>query len=419
MPSQRGPSKLRAEMKRPRHDTEDSRQRTLLACDAAIESGNRLLDLLVGERRVAKSSESQIMKGQVVYLYAFDVANEIATDRITDALASKRFPFEIQTHRGFPKDVPLYKPLAIEAPPLATTLDGTPLNVLVRVYEIGVVSIALRVAFEAQNLAELKRFHEPKLDDGSTLDAAAIKLCAQVCTSLEHVLIKASPPSEPEAYTIFCLNDVGQKVDANQWLATSRRAVAELLTGAEPFELSEMQMAETLRIVRSYANTDLVVIDWDAALSVELAGQMDDVLYVLELANVQLEEYRVIDQRLDRYLDRAYDDMKRRRFGLLGTYTATLRTLRLFRVDVARLNDEVTHISKFFGDWYLARIYAGTADRFYLNQWRKSVEDRLGQVDQLYTVVNADVNNRRMVWLEVLVVVFFAIDLLMLAFWRR
>ena len=241
----------------------------------------------------------------------------------------------------------------------------------------------------------------------------------ELCASLKHALIDKSPASEPEAYTVFCLTDVGQQANANEWLAVNRREVAELLTGARAGSLSEMQIGEVLRISRSYANSDLVVIDWDAALSVELAGQMNDVLYVLELANVQLEEYRVMDQRLDRYLDRAYDDLKRRRFGLLGTYTRTLGALRLFRVDVAKLNDEVTHISKFFGDWYLARIYVGAAERFYLNQWRKSVEDRLGQLDQLYTVVNSDVNNRRMVWLEVLVVVFFAIDLIMLAFWRR
>ena len=117
---------------------------------------------------------------------------------------------------------------------------------------------------------------------------------------------------------------MGQASDANQWLASNRRGVAELLTDATPGSLSEMQIGEVLRISRSYANNDLVVIDWDAALSVELAGQMNDVLYVLELANVQLEEYRVMDQRLDRYLDRAYDDLKRRRFGLLGTYSVTL-----------------------------------------------------------------------------------------------
>jgi thymidylate synthase len=152
---------------------------------------------------------------------------------------------------------------------------------------------------------------------------------------------------------------------------------------------------------------------------VDLSGYMDDVLYVLELANLQLEEYRMMDQRLDRYLDRAYNDLKRRRFGLFGTYSATLGTLRLFRVDVTKLNDEVTHISKFFGDWYLARVYLGALERFYLNQWRQSVENRLGQLDQLYSVVNADINNRRMVLLEVLVVIFFAIDLLWIIFFTR
>ena len=42
-----------------------------------------------------------------------------------------------------------------------------------------------------------------------------------------------------------------------------------------------------------------------------------------------------------------------------------LRHLRRFRVDVAKLTDEVTHITKFFGDWYLARVYLGARDRFY------------------------------------------------------
>jgi hypothetical protein len=207
--------------------------------------------------------------------------------------------------------------------------------------------------------------------------------------------------------------------DVNAWLAHNRRAVAELLTEARPDTLSESQIAEVLRVGRSYANSDLVVIDWDAALVVDLEGYVDDVLYVLELANLQLEEYRAMDHKLDRYLDRAYDDVRHRRFGMFGTYSATLGKLRLFRVDVTKLNDEVTHISKFIGDWYLARVYLGAGERFYLSQWRKSVEDRLGQLDELYTVINADINNRRMTWLELLIVIFFAIDLVMLAFLKR
>ena len=95
-------------------------------------------------------------------------------------------------------------------------------------------------------------------------------------------------------------------------LPSRRRDVAELLSAAPRGKLSEMQIGEVLRIARSYADTDAVVIDWDAALVIDLEGYVDDVLYVLELANLQLEEYKVIDQRLDRYLDRVYDVFNRR-----------------------------------------------------------------------------------------------------------
>jgi uncharacterized Rmd1/YagE family protein len=104
---------------------------------------------------------------------------------------------------------------------------------------------------------------------------------------------------------------------------------------------------------------------------------------------------------------------------LFGQATRTLQHLRRFRVDVAKLTDEVTHITKFFGDWYLARIYLGARDRFYLDQWRASVEQRLAQLDKLYSVVHAEVNERRMLWLEIIIVIFFALDLVILLWGRR
>jgi hypothetical protein len=153
------------------------------------------------------------------------------------------------------------------------------------------------------------------------------------------------------------------------------------------------------------------VIDWDAALVVDLNGYVDDVLYALELANLQLEEFRVMDQRLDNYLERAYQDLDRRNFAFFGAANKTLRHLRRFRVDVEMLTDEVTHITKFFGDWHLARVYLGARDRFYLDQWRTSVEQRLAQLDKLYSVVHSEINERRMFWLEVIIIIFFALDL--------
>ena len=43
------------------------------------------------------------MKGEVIYLYAFDVANEISTSRVQEVLSEKPFPFEIQMGRDAPE----------------------------------------------------------------------------------------------------------------------------------------------------------------------------------------------------------------------------------------------------------------------------------------------------------------------------
>jgi hypothetical protein len=358
------------------------------------------------------------MKGQTVYLYAFDVADEIATANIRGILATKPFPFKIRPGAPFPKDVPIYLPLAIEHRELPSLLAGRTVRPLIRVYEVGVVSIALRVAVEFNDLAGLRAFHKEAAQSQPTLDRVARDLCTEVCKSLQDALVQPSETSEPEAYTVYCLTDIGGDHPVDQWVAENRREIAGLLTEMDPAQLSEMQCTEVLRIQRSYSATDIAIIDWDAALVIDLPGYVDDVLYVLELANLQLEEYRMMDRRLDLYLNQAYDDFKKRRFGMFGASSAVLRSLRLIQVDVTRLNDEVTHITKFLGDWFLARVYVGARERFYLEQWRRSVEDRLSQLDRLYSVVSSEVTNQRMVWLEILIVVFCAVEVVAIFFKR-
>src|ERR1700722_5607811 len=125
------------------------------------------------------------MKGEVVYLYAFDVANEIVTPRVREILSAKPFPFEIRMDRTLPKDMPLYRPLAIEPPALTTRLGGQAGRLLIRRYGVGVVTVMMRANFAAATLGELMPQHHPVLEDGRTLDAVAQELCAGVCRSLE------------------------------------------------------------------------------------------------------------------------------------------------------------------------------------------------------------------------------------------
>jgi hypothetical protein len=143
----------------------------------------------------------------------------------------------------------------------------------------------------------------------------------------------------------------------------------------------------------------------------------DETLYVMELANMQLTELEAYDKLLDEVIDRSYRDLERRgrrsRLAGRGRFDA-LQRLREIRIDLARLSDELSNITKFFGDWHLARVYEHLADRFHLADWHRTIDEKLRTMDDLYGLHKQDQMNRWMLVLEFTIVLLFIIDLVVL-----
>ena len=91
-----------------------------------------------------------------------------------------------------------------------------------------------------------------------------------------------------------------------------------------------------------------------------------------------------------------------------------MRELREIRIDLARFSDELSNITKFFGDWHLARIYENISARFHLGDWHQTIDKKLQTLDDLYQLFNHDHTNRWMMILEVTIVLLFVIDLVIL-----
>jgi len=364
------------------------------------------------------------MKGEIVLLYAFDIAHEIATDRIREILSKKPFPFEIRMGKTIPKDLPIYRPLTIALAPeeYDTSVGRITLKPFVKIIDIGVVSISLEIPFDRPALSDLTAYHHIALKDNRTLDQLAETICSQVRESIKPALIKPNEKIDPpEAYTIFCVSGV-EDGPIPAWVGARKREIAALLmeeTNASA--LSDMQINEVLDHTLHYTNDDAVVIDWDAALIIDRDEYYDDVLYVIELANLQLEEFQYIDRLLETLRERSYGDVERyyRAARFLGLPTRTLTTLRHTQMDLAKMSDEVTNIAKFSGDWYLARVYLACRDRFHIDRWRESVREKLASLEHLYNVVNGEIANRRMVLLEGIIVVLFILDVLMLLILKK
>jgi uncharacterized Rmd1/YagE family protein len=113
---------------------------------------------------------------------------------------------------------------------------------------------------------------------------------------------------------------------------------------------------------------------------------------------------------LDGALEVAYRDLSRAR----RVSRQVSRGLREIRVDLARLNDELLNITKFFGDWHLAKIYQNLSSRFHLNDWSNVINVKLRTLADLYQILHQDWLNFWMVVLETTIVLLFIIDVLLL-----
>ncbi|HLY74135.1 MAG TPA: hypothetical protein VKU80_08460, partial [Planctomycetota bacterium] len=169
------------------------------------------------------------MKGTVVYLFAFDVANEIKTELVTEVLFQKPFPFEIRLGVAAPRDVPVYAPLTVRLKPLVCVSNLGPVSIQphVKIFDVGAISISYEVAFEKASLAELVPYHRLQIGD-EPLAMLAERLALEVTDNIKGAMIKPNKDrSVVEAYTAFCISEVGASVP--DWITAHRAAIAGLL----------------------------------------------------------------------------------------------------------------------------------------------------------------------------------------------
>jgi len=174
----------------------------------------------------------------------------------------------------------------------------------------------------------------------------------------------------------------------------------------------QQQLVESRDELRRIARERLI-IDPGLCFAKHEPHNLDETLYLMELANVQLAELEAYDHMLDEAVERSYRDISARRFKGWQT-TGVQRELREIRIDLARLSDELSNITKFFGDWHLARIYQGLSSRFHLSDWHRTIDEKLKTLDDLYQLLRAEQNNRWMLILETSIVLLFVIDLIIL-----
>jgi hypothetical protein len=373
--------------------------------------------------QAAPTAPGTTYTGQVVYMYAFDVAYEMIRRPVERLLGQPVAEFAPGASKRQPRQDFFFRPQMVRLPPVERLTQRGQVRVerAVKLLPVGAISTTVRVPFEVKSLDDLVTFHDLHFADGTSLYDEVRRLAEDVRRELRSFYVRpVEQMRDEEAYTVFCVHSPfgsspppvrGNGGGAEDWLAANRRAIAALLTEEpDPERLSDQEAEESTGKYLSYYDRDLVVVDWDAALVIDEPQNLDETLYLMELANVQLAELEAYDHMLDDAVERSYRDISARRFKGWQT-TGVQRELREIRIDLARMSDELSNITKFFGDWHLARIYQGLSSRFHLSDWHRTIDEKLKTLGDLYQFLQADQMNRWMITLEAMIVLLFVLDI--------
>jgi hypothetical protein len=361
-----------------------------------------------------------VVAGYIVAYRLFDIAYAIDLGRAERVWATRtrnasaRSRLTATPAKAVAFDVP---PLMLGLDPVSLPLDGviTSAAVTARLYDFGVVSLALRVGVsDLPWSAFAARLHAVDRSVGlTTASPLWNELLERVRHGIEGALERPSPSTLEEDYLLGVVNAFDEPLSAE---ALQRRVDLVPLLSGEQRRLSEQARQELLRQRYSYYTDDLVALTWDRAFIYEPRGD-SDVIDALEVANAQLLEMRYYDELLDAELPRMYDlvEATRRTRGLLAArhFSGLARRLYTLVAEVTELTERVDNALQVTEDVYLARIYAAALELFRVPTVSAAVERKLAIIRDTYAALYDEASGSRSELLEIAILVLIAAEIIL------
>ncbi len=364
------------------------------------------------------------MRCEYQYFRIFDFGGFLDIEKARRLLEGSFLVKGLSPVKGAPEYISFAPVLSIEfgEQGLFQFENGTPCKVRAKIFEIGAISILFEAQMDCESVNLLRDHWGFALKQkGKTFRKSEIALALfdQIKQKLQSSLIdRYEIDVPPEYYTIFTLEPDG--THAVEFIEKNRRQLAALLINEKsPERLGDREVEEILGARYSYYHDEVSIVDWEATVTVcPNIRDEDDILAVLEVANLQLLELRTFDDYLDQVIEKASGDL-RTIFSPGGFFQGRARRmvadLAETRVELEKMVDEISNVAKFYGDWYIARVYLGCRKKLHIERWLGSVQEKLNSLRDLYELAATESTNRRLLLLEGLIVILFVLDIVLIA----
>ena len=361
-----------------------------------------------------------VAQGEIIAYRLFEAAYEIDLARAEEiwqtqrGASSARKRLSATPAKAVDYDVP---PMEFSLQPIWLTVEGTDYEATItaRLYDFGVISLALGIAVAGQSWDAFSRLLNTLdatlgLGAGHEIWTGSIN---ELRTLFADALMRPTPNMLDEDYIVGRVRAFDRPMTAQE--IQHDLDLVPLLSG-DTLPLSKDARDDLLRKRFSYYLDDFVVLTWDRAFIFEPRGD-SDVMDVLEVANAQLLEMRYYDELLDAELPRMYQLVAatRRTGNLLFPRRLSRLARRLYTLvaEVTELTEKVDNALQVTEDVYLARIYTAALDLFRVRLVSAAVDRKLAIIRDTYAALYDEASGSRTALMELMIVLLIVIEIVL------
>lgn len=356
--------------------------------------------------------EVEIKKGKILIYRVFDLGPEIDLEKVESV-------FNDSLKEKFRLDRKHNSSLIISKSPTSIYLGKISLTILDKVFEaslickvwhFGTASLSFQIPITDTSWSELE-LYSAFLDAGTEIDEIAKKKVKEFQIHIKDALPELNQWETFEDYITFFIEEFSDKELSIADLPF-KVDIPKLLLAEKKGNLSVRLRNQMMENSYQYFDDDLVVVDWNSALVIEPSGSMD-VPLIIEFALNQLLEMRYYDEVLDQKLAQLYDSVIGKKRGLLSNEFSNLaEEAGQMYLEISEIFELIENSFKAVGDFYLATIFRNTTKRFKLDEWTKSINEKLSNLAEVSKLLHSEVNESRSQTLEIIIIILIAIEVI-------
>ena len=282
-------------------------------------------------------------------------------------------------------------------------------KIIGKVFDYGAMSMMTDIKYEVNSLEEFHqeiKKYDPRMEIEKDFDNIYNKISSNFEGLSDDIL-----SSFNHLYSVYCI-DNKDNINKKELIENNEKIIVSLLSDEyEDINFSQQQKEAVMRYNNSFLERDYIVVHWNNAFILDKKENYPEKLFMIELANVQFNKLQTYDRFIDEYLSEYLLNKEKSALRFIpfikSGLSKKIKEIADLRVELERVIDVMDNFEKFQGQWYLARLYYLANGAFQITRWRNLVENRINKVNELYNLINSEMNRKRMLFLNVLMLLLF------------